>query len=238
MGRGTGWRSSSVEAPLTRADTFDALTSNRAYRTANAHRKALKILNQEAGTQLDPVAVRAFNDNYSGTRPLAMWALITALPQRLLSGLFGQLNAAGGAASTAKALAATAAAVGTGGAIAGAVPPVEHAPVSPGTAVALEQSAAGQAPGQAGGTPAGPRAGVVRPGGSSGGSGRGVGGNGGGDTGSTGTSGGGSDGGSGGGITGSTGTSGGSSGSVGGSGGGNSGNGGDNGNGGGNGHGH
>jgi putative nucleotidyltransferase with HDIG domain len=187
------------------ADTFDALTSNRAYRSANPHRKALSILRQEAGTQLDPAAVRAFNSNYSGARPLAMWALITALPQRLLSGLFGQLNAAGGAASTAKALAATAAAVGTGSAIAGTVPPVEHVPASPKAAVALERSAAGQAPGQLG-MPVGAPPGAVRPGGSSG-AGHGGGPHDGGNTGSTG-SGGGSD----------TGSSNGSSGSAGGGG--------------------
>ena len=190
------------------ADTFDALTSSRAYRGAKPHRKALQILNKEAGTQLDPAAVRAFNDNYSGFRPLAVWALVTAFPQRMLSALFGQLNAATGAASTAKALAATAAAVGTGSAIAG-TPPVDHVPAAPASAVALERSAAPQAPGHLGVTPVGPPAGVVRPGGSSGGSGHTVGGSGGGSTGSAG-SGSDSDGGSGSGNTGSTVTSGGS----------------------------
>jgi putative nucleotidyltransferase with HDIG domain len=41
------------------ADTFDAITSTRAYRGAAPHRVALAILRHEAGTQLDPAAVRA-----------------------------------------------------------------------------------------------------------------------------------------------------------------------------------
>ncbi len=50
------------------ADTFDALTSTRPYRPASRHRDALALLDAEAGTQLDPDAVQAFRDFYSGPR--------------------------------------------------------------------------------------------------------------------------------------------------------------------------
>jgi putative nucleotidyltransferase with HDIG domain len=98
------------------ADTFDALTSQRPYRSARPHKKALAILNEESGTQLDPVAVRAFCSHYSGFRPLAVWALVTNLPQRVLYPVLGELQA--GAASAAKVMAAGAAAVGATGAVA------------------------------------------------------------------------------------------------------------------------
>jgi putative nucleotidyltransferase with HDIG domain len=41
-------------------DTFDALTSNRPYRRALAHGQALRLLETEAGTQLDPELVACF----------------------------------------------------------------------------------------------------------------------------------------------------------------------------------
>jgi HD-GYP domain-containing protein (c-di-GMP phosphodiesterase class II) len=50
------------------ADTFDALTSVRPYRSASRHRDALVLLSAEAGAQLDPDAVRAFCDYYTGPR--------------------------------------------------------------------------------------------------------------------------------------------------------------------------
>lgn len=42
------------------ADTFDALTSSRAYRAALPTRAALSIIEEGAGTQFDPAYVRAF----------------------------------------------------------------------------------------------------------------------------------------------------------------------------------
>ena len=72
------------------ADTFDAITSTRPYRQANPHKKALDILRTEAGTQLDPEAVKAFIECYSGMKPVAFWAvLINARPQ--VSATFGQV---------------------------------------------------------------------------------------------------------------------------------------------------
>jgi putative nucleotidyltransferase with HDIG domain len=66
------------------ADTFDAITSSRAYRGASSHKKALGILTKEAGTQLDPDAVRAFCSHYSGKRGVAVWSLLTGVPERLI----------------------------------------------------------------------------------------------------------------------------------------------------------
>ncbi len=42
------------------ADTYDAITSDRAYHAAQSHDKAMQIITEVAGTQLDPVVVDAF----------------------------------------------------------------------------------------------------------------------------------------------------------------------------------
>ena len=60
------------------ADTFDALTSPRPYRPAASHKRALDVLVEEAGSQLDPAVVRAFLDYYRGTRGVALWGLLAA----------------------------------------------------------------------------------------------------------------------------------------------------------------
>ncbi|OGT99321.1 MAG: phosphohydrolase [Geobacteraceae bacterium GWC2_48_7] len=64
---GTGYpdRIKGSEIPLTAriiavADTFDAMTSNRPYRTALSHETALKELKAFAGIQFDPEVVEAF----------------------------------------------------------------------------------------------------------------------------------------------------------------------------------
>ena len=44
------------------ADTFDALTTNRAYRAARSSAEALAIMEKEAGTQLDPDCVAVFKE--------------------------------------------------------------------------------------------------------------------------------------------------------------------------------
>lgn len=43
------------------ADTYDAITSSRAYRSSNTHERALQILAEAAGTQLDPQVVQTFS---------------------------------------------------------------------------------------------------------------------------------------------------------------------------------
>ena len=63
------------------ADTFDALTSVRPYRPAASHKRALEALAHVCGTQLDPVAVRAFLRSYSGNKPIVFWSLLTISPQ-------------------------------------------------------------------------------------------------------------------------------------------------------------
>jgi HD-GYP domain-containing protein (c-di-GMP phosphodiesterase class II) len=49
------------------ADTFDAITTSRAYRFAMAPEKALAILDEAAGTQLDPQIVEAFKEVFETT---------------------------------------------------------------------------------------------------------------------------------------------------------------------------
>jgi HD domain len=69
------------------ADTFDAITSERPYRPASPHKRAIDILKDEAGTRLDPAVVRAFCGHYAGRRPLAVWACLAGLPERVVSWL-------------------------------------------------------------------------------------------------------------------------------------------------------
>lgn len=82
------------------ADTFDAITSRRPYRAASAHKRALDILKEEAGTRLDPDVVRAFCGHYAGRRPLALWSFAADLPERLTSWLGGSAASVGSAAKT------------------------------------------------------------------------------------------------------------------------------------------
>jgi putative nucleotidyltransferase with HDIG domain len=107
------------------ADTFDAVTSSRPYRPARSHRAAIAILHEQAGTRLDPGAVRAFDSHYSGRRPLAVWVALTNVPTRLLSWLGGGATAAAGSAVRTVATAAV-----TGAAAVTAVAGYEHRPAS------------------------------------------------------------------------------------------------------------
>jgi putative nucleotidyltransferase with HDIG domain len=87
------------------ADTFDALTANRPYRRAKTHEQALEVLKKEAGSQLDPVAVRVFCAHYAGRRGATLWGWLTSLPERA----FEQLSAvASGVGATAKTIAVAA----------------------------------------------------------------------------------------------------------------------------------
>ncbi len=69
------------------ADTFDAITSSRAYKSAGTQKKALEILTKEGGSQLDTAAVAAFVGCYSSRRSVAWIALASTIPQRILEGL-------------------------------------------------------------------------------------------------------------------------------------------------------
>ncbi len=106
------------------ADTFDAITSSRPYRSACKHKKALDILTNEAGSQLDPVAVAAFLRYYSGKRAVAWSAFIVTAPQRLGSWA-GRLlpGVGGGATPLAQGVLAMGAAALSGAALGGQVAP-------------------------------------------------------------------------------------------------------------------
>jgi HD domain len=116
------------------ADTFDAITSARPYRDAAPHQKAIDILRAEAGTQLDPDAVRQFLAYYSGSRPTVVWAIITSALRRFVSWLTGDPAAAATISASKVAAAATAAAAIGAAAAAAPVPvpvPVLHHPHRP-----------------------------------------------------------------------------------------------------------
>jgi putative nucleotidyltransferase with HDIG domain len=86
------------------ADTFDAITSDRAYRRASSHKRALDVLAREAGTQLDADAVAGFVGYYRGLPTVAWSAFVTAAPQRLLAWLGGLTPSVGAGAAGAAAL--------------------------------------------------------------------------------------------------------------------------------------
>jgi putative nucleotidyltransferase with HDIG domain len=67
------------------ADTFDAITSNRPYRPVGTHKRALDVLSQQAGSQLDSAAVAAFLSRYSARRSVAWFAFATTIPQRIFA---------------------------------------------------------------------------------------------------------------------------------------------------------
>jgi putative nucleotidyltransferase with HDIG domain len=128
------------------ADTFDAITSTRPYRSANPHQQAMSILAAESGTQLDPEAVHAFEREYAGRRPFMIWVAITSfLPERLLSLLGGSANVA--AASTARVMAVTAVTGAVAGAAAVQVVPLKATADSPSvSAPSATQTPAGSHP--------------------------------------------------------------------------------------------
>ena len=86
------------------ADTFDAITSDRAYRRASSHKRALDVLAREAGTQLDADAVAGFVGYYRGLPSVAWSAFATAAPQRLFAWLGGLTPSVGAGAAGAAAL--------------------------------------------------------------------------------------------------------------------------------------
>jgi len=120
------------------ADTFDAITSARPYRGASPHRKALDILKVEAGTQLDHDVVHTFCRVYGGRRPIALWTMLTGLPERVAGWLAA---GAGGVASVAK-TAAAAVLIGGGAAATSAVAIPIPAHPSPAPRAASARSAA------------------------------------------------------------------------------------------------
>jgi putative nucleotidyltransferase with HDIG domain len=92
------------------ADTFDAITSERPYRAPKPHKAAIDVMHQEAGTALDPDAVRAFSSVYFGWRPLGAFVVSTNTGEGLLSGLLARIAATARVAGAAAGVAA----IGTG----------------------------------------------------------------------------------------------------------------------------
>lgn len=97
------------------ADTFDALTSARSYRQPRSHEEALAVLREEAGTQLDGRAVRAFDGRYSSRRPVALVAAVLGLGRQA-----GQSMISFGTGAS------QVAAVGAAAAVIGAAPAIER----------------------------------------------------------------------------------------------------------------
>src|SRR5262249_33942035 len=87
------------------ADTFDAITSDRAYRPAGSQKRALDVLSQEAGTQLDADAVAAFEQGYSARRAIAWYAAGTVVVQRAALALQPLVSSLGFGAASVGALA-------------------------------------------------------------------------------------------------------------------------------------
>jgi hypothetical protein len=84
------------------ADTFDAITSERAYRRARSQKVALDIIAAEAGTQLDEAAVAAFKQGYSARRSVAWYAFAATAGERAAAALQSLASHIGiGAASVA-----------------------------------------------------------------------------------------------------------------------------------------
>ena len=101
------------------ADTFDAITSSRAYHGARKHRPALDVVSAEAGSRLDPDAVAAFLRYYSGKRAVAWSALGLTGSPRLVSWVSGLLGGVGRAAPLTQSFAAISAAALVGASLGG-----------------------------------------------------------------------------------------------------------------------
>ncbi len=104
------------------ADTFDAMTSSRPYRSAAPHKRAMDTLVAESPVRLDARAVAAFRNYYSGERSVPVSAFLTTAPQRVGAWVAGLLQGEG-AVPLAQGLSALGAAalLGTGGMIGSAV---------------------------------------------------------------------------------------------------------------------
>nr|MBA2601354.1 HD-GYP domain-containing protein [Actinomycetota bacterium] len=113
------------------ADTFDAITSTRSYRSAARHRKAIEILKKEAGTQLDQAAVTAFLSYYLGRNSFSWWATLSTVPQRLLAAARAWIESTGVSIAHGAAAVTTAAVVGGLAPMQGVVGPIRDLFVEP-----------------------------------------------------------------------------------------------------------
>jgi hypothetical protein len=122
------------------ADTFDAITSSRSYRSACRHKKALDILRKEAGTQLDPDAVHAFLAYYTGRDTRAWWAVLTTAPHRLGAWVASWLPQASGTVASAIVAGGTAVTLAATSPAAVLAPPIADGQASSAPVVAAEDS--------------------------------------------------------------------------------------------------
>ena len=137
------------------ADTFDAITSSRTYHGARAHRRALEVVSEEAGTGLTRTWSRRSSRYYSGARSVAWSAFGFTGTPRLATWLGGSLNGAGGWVSPlVQSFAAIAAAALASVAVEGPAPQASAASSHGPPAMAGEQSRPNNGAGQRGGTPA------------------------------------------------------------------------------------
>jgi putative nucleotidyltransferase with HDIG domain len=77
------------------ADTFDAMTSSRPYRSAASHKRAFDVLGAESPVRLDPSVVASFRDYYAGRRAVPLSALVATAPQRIGTWVAGLLQGEG-----------------------------------------------------------------------------------------------------------------------------------------------
>jgi hypothetical protein len=130
------------------ADTFDAITCDRAYRTAGSQKRALDVLSQTAGSQLDGDAVAAFRGGYGARRSVAWLALAAVVPERILAGLQTGLSGFGPSAAALTSLVpalGAAGLLGVSGAVHRGVPIAGHAQ-RPAALTELHRPALGAAP--------------------------------------------------------------------------------------------
>ena len=126
------------------ADTFDAITSTRSYRSAARHRKAIEILKKEAGTQLDPAAVTAFLSYYSGRNSFGWWATLSTVPQRLLAAARAWIESTGVSLAHGTAAVTVAAVVGGVAPVQAMLTPARNLFDEPSRAVAVAAASEGQ----------------------------------------------------------------------------------------------
>ncbi|MGH2978766.1 MAG: HD domain-containing phosphohydrolase [Solirubrobacterales bacterium] len=122
------------------ADSFDAMTSSRAYRAARKHGDAIKILKAEAGKQLDGEAVDAFLSYYVGRKSVKWWGVLVSAPQRVVE-LFGVAIHSAGSASIAQGVAAVAATAVIGSSLGGQMARPDAAGADRGSTVPLALAA-------------------------------------------------------------------------------------------------
>jgi putative nucleotidyltransferase with HDIG domain len=108
------------------ADTFDAMTSSRPYRSAAPHKRAMDVLAAESPVRLDPRVVASFRNYYSGERAVPLSAFVATAPQRLGAWLAGLLQGEG-ALPLAQGLGALGAAALLGGSMIGTPAQVQSA---------------------------------------------------------------------------------------------------------------